>query len=194
MPAMRSISISFALLFFAFASCGDNANTTPKVDASVDAPGGTPSCADYCTKVMANCTDTNKQYDNMADCTNSCQHFMLGTLGMMMMNTVGCRTYHAEAAKANPGTHCEHAGPSGAGQCGNVCGAYCKIAEAACPSQVGTTCSADCSSYAKVTDKPYSIAIQSGNTAECRLYHATRAVTDPDPHCMHVGNASSTCK
>lgn len=122
---------------------------------------------------------------------------MVGTLGMTTMNTVGCRSYHADAAQADPATHCQHAGPGGGGQCGNVCGGYCRIAEAVCPNQVSDqTCLTECMKYpsAGSAGMKYSSAIQSDNTAECRLYHATAAATDPGGHCGHVGDPSTLCK
>lgn len=201
MRGMRKFLSGFTISAFALvvlAACGDEGNkpradAAQKLDAATDAPVTTPSCSDYCTKVMANCTATNQQYASMANCTDSCSHFMVGTSGMTAMNTVGCRIYHAELALTDPTTHCAHAGPGGGGQCGNVCGGYCKIAVAACPAQVvEATCSDDCSKYASA-GKPYNISIQTGNTAECRLYHATAAATDPGGHCSHVGNNSTRC-
>jgi len=197
---MRSLFISLALLF-AFIACGDGATKQPgvdlplEVDAAIDAPPATPSCTAYCTKLMANCTGTNAQYSMLTDCMNSCSRFAVGTAGMTTTNTVGCRLYHAELAQTAPATHCVHAGPGGGDQCGSVCEGYCKIAVAVCSPQVGdqTKCMSDCATYASA-GMPYNSKIQSGNTAECRLYHATAAATAPNPHCMHVGNASTTCQ
>jgi hypothetical protein len=44
-----------------------------------------------------------------------------------------------------------------------------------------------CAGLPKVTPATnFSTNIQSGNTIECRLYHATVATDTPSPHCLHT--------
>jgi hypothetical protein len=198
---MRSLAITFLFL----AACGGGSKDKPAIDASGDGPtadagidappAALPTCADYCTKVMAACTAGLQQYANATDCMNSCQHFMLGATGMTSANTVGCRVYHAEAAVADPTTHCAHAGPGGGGTCGSVCNGFCSIAVPVCPTQQPNlgTCMTNCAGYTAL-GTPYNQSIQSGNTQECRLYHATAASTSPGVHCPHVATVSSTCQ
>ena len=66
--------------------------------------------------ITASCTGANKQYTDKADCVKQCTvnyKFKAGKDGDTSGNTIGCRTYHAGAAKTDPATHCYHAGSSG---------------------------------------------------------------------------------
>ena len=197
---MRSLLLLIALA----GACGDDGGnktidapgTTGDTNPMIDAPpGGNPDCASYCTAIMTNCTAGNSQYSSAADCMNSCSKFMLGTLNQMTTNTVGCRLYHAQAAATGATLHCPHAGPGGDATCGTICEGYCTIAVAVCPTQAGNmqTCMTDCAGYGNAAGK-YNSAIQSGDTKECRLYHATAASTAPGAHCPHVGDNSTTCQ
>src|SRR5262245_39850472 len=62
---------------------------------------GTPvDCATYCTTITANCTGTDAQYTDAADCMTQCTAagWAAGTAADAMGNTLGCRIYHATAA------------------------------------------------------------------------------------------------
>ena len=82
-----------------------------------DGGAGGPTCAAYCALIQANCTGANMQYATTDACMAACATMTPGTTGMTSGNTVGCRTYHAGAAAADPGTHCDHAGATGGGVC-----------------------------------------------------------------------------
>lgn len=90
-------------------------------DVPVDAPAS-PGCTDYCTQVTANCTGANAQYDDMAECLAYCSSaaWPEGTAGEMSNNTLSCRLYHVGVAAGMPDVHCPHAGPTGAGVCGDA--------------------------------------------------------------------------
>jgi hypothetical protein len=163
------------------AACGSSSSTTDS-----NGSGAAPDCTTYCTSITANCTATHQQYGSMATCMASCAHFPVGTSGMMASDTLGCRTYHAGAAMADPVTHCVHAGPSGAGVCGSPCEGFCDLAVAECPTQYAdkNTCMTACASMTMTP--PFDSSIQSGNNLSCRIYHATAASTDPTTHCPHI--------
>lgn len=198
---MRSLILSLVLL----AACGSDSKSNKNIDAPtvdpegmIDAPTGQPAtCAGYCSAIMANCTAARSQYSSAADCMNSCSHWMQGNIGQMDMNNLECRAYHAGAAQADPATHCTHAGPGGGmpGVCGDICQGFCAIAVPVCPTQAGNAqqCMAACMGYSNA-GMPYSSAIQSGDTKECRLYHATAAATTPGTHCPHIAANSATCQ
>ena len=155
--------------------------------------GGAPDCASYCTAIMANCTAANAQYTNQADCEATCAALDLGTAADMSGNTVGCRAYHAGAASADPATHCPHAGPLGAGVCGDPCKSFCQIAVDICPAAY--TSAMDCeTACGLMTAGDYSTAATSGDTLACRMYHLQVASTDQATHCGHVGAVSPTCQ
>src|SRR5512140_1227584 len=64
-------------------------------------------CTKYCTDITANCTGANMQYANMDSCMGSCMGLPVGAAADTKGNTMGCRIYHAGAAKGDPGLHCE---------------------------------------------------------------------------------------
>ena len=186
----------------ALAGCGNNTtNDNGAADMAVavaphDLAGATPDCVSYCTAIMANCLGdgsdagmgSNGQYTSMDNCLHSCAAMPVGALADSSGNTLGCRLYHATAAKGDPATHCPHAGPGGAGVCGTNCQGYCQIAMKYCTaankaqvySDLGdcmTTC------MALPDDVRFSIAVQDGNHQACLLYHVQEASTVPDDHC-----------
>jgi hypothetical protein len=173
-------------------------------DARIDGPPGQPdadtglSCATYCSTVMANCTAANLQFDDLADCLSSCVTWPPGDLSDTLGNTLGCRYYHAGVpATNNAGIHCPHAGPSGDGVCGTNCNGFCTLVQGVCTggNQVYAdfaACQSACNGFPMPTR--YSANITSGDSYGCRLYHATKAATNPGMHCPHTAVISSTCQ
>jgi hypothetical protein len=103
-------------------------------------------------------------------------------------NTVGCRRNHAyNALKADPATHCPHAGPGGNAVCGANCASFCKLLEGACEDHFTTE--EDCLSECEELDgsqSPTSYALEAvedGNNFQCRLRAVVRAFQNPD-HCQ----------
>ncbi len=75
-------------------------------------------CEAYCDQAMAHCFSANKLYDNRTACELQCSQFPRGSFSDTTGNTIQCRAYHASfPAAADPQTHCEHAGETGAGIC-----------------------------------------------------------------------------
>jgi hypothetical protein len=200
---MRTFSL--VLLIAITGACGDdrdkggdgNADAPAGGDAAIDAAPLTLSCSSYCTAILATCTGALQQYGDMAACLGSCAHFTEGALGETSGNTLGCRIYHTEAAQGDAEAHCEHAGPGGGSMCGATsCEGFCSIAPVVCPMEwKANTCANNCAAIASVP--PYSVA-STGNTIECRLYHATIAATDAasaTTHCPHTDRMNSaTCQ
>jgi hypothetical protein len=159
--------------------------------------GANAACTAYCTDIMANCKDANAQYADMDGCMGSCAALPPGMAADMKGDTLGCRTYHAGAAKMDPATHCVHAGPGGAGVCGMDCEGFCDIATATCKTEWPdkAACMTACG---KFTPGPgYSTATTSGDTLDCRLYHLTVAASsaaNATTHCPHTAVMSSVCK
>ena len=92
------------------------------------------------------------------------------------VNTIGCREVHAQGAKLSPVAQCPKAGPGGAGKCGLDCDGYCDIMLTECPAIYQTTadCQTACSMFPHSVSA-FSTLATTGNTFECRLYHATQA-------------------
>ena len=169
------------------AACGDD-----------DGGGDEQSCESYCTSIMANCTGANQQYGGMADCVTTCSNFPVGAAADTSGNTLGCRTYHADAAMAGPDVHCRHAGPGGNNACGADCLGFCSLVLSECTganAQYGGDmgqCMTACGAFA--TTPAYSSSTTSGNSVACRLYHATAASLNPGTHCAHTAATSATCQ
>ncbi len=142
----------------------------------------------YCTDIMANCTGAEAQYADMKSCVNSAMTFPPGTAADTKGDTLGCRAYHAVAAKDAPAMHCVHAGPAGGGSafCGNTCEGFCDIASATCKTEWPdkAACLTTCMGLPTAVQN-YNTTLSGGNTTECRLYHATVAATDAASATMH---------
>jgi hypothetical protein len=216
---MKTIALLFVGCFCvsaaAISGCGSDTSTSSTASTtsaststtSASASSGTSSsssgmavlsCDDYCNEVATNCSDdATKQYKDNNTCLAACVAFPAGHLTDMMGNTLGCRLYHGGApAMSDPATHCPHAGPGGAGQCGSNCEGFCEIALKACTGTMAQyTDSNDCmTKCAQFPDTvKYSASVTSGNTLACRLYHATVATVDPVTHCGHIGVMSPVC-
>jgi hypothetical protein len=183
-------------------ACGGDESST-KLDAAmqtadapnqtIDAPAMTAlNCGAYCAAIATACTAAQKQYDSMANCMDTCSTFAVGAAGEMTGNTLGCRATHVDLAKTGPTTHCEHAGPAGGGACGAICDGFCTLVTAKCATQwpTATACMTACGQF---TSTPPFAAPETGNTAQCRLYHGTMAATSPATHCPHTQATSATC-
>jgi hypothetical protein len=127
-----------------------------------------------------------------------CRTLPAGLNGDREENTMGCRRWHTFNSLIDPVSHCAHTSPTGDGHCGidapdktGNCVAYCTLAEGACGSKgfdvkYGTqaACQLDCSTqpdaFGAKHDAKYRLATAaSGNTLQCRVLHAARALTDP---------------
>lgn len=148
-----------------------------------------PTCEAYCTAVTKNCTGEVAVYASKDVCVAACKNMPVGKLADTSGNTLGCRTYHAGAAAGsmeNAVMHCPHAGPGGAGYCGSNCEGYCNLAQGACDTYESTAaCSTACAGFSDM--EPFTAKAVTGNTLQCRLYHASVASADPTTHCPHIG-------
>ena len=176
---------------------GDNGDGTGQVDGGggggIDSGGDAVTCASYCETLQANCTGANAQFSTMQNCVDSCAGFPAGAAGDQSGNSLACRAYHADAAEGDPGLHCAHAGPGGAGVCGSNCEGYCSIALEACDVYADeAACMTECGGFAD--EEPYDAGDTSGDSLACRLYHLTAASTQPEPHCGHIEADSPTCQ
>lgn len=95
-----------------------------------------PSCAGYCQLVMTACTGEQSVYEDQAQCLAVCDALPKGALtddGSSAENTLGCRKTHGyNALVGDPIIHCPHAGPGGAGVCGDDCVSFCTQLRDAC--------------------------------------------------------------
>lgn len=179
----------------------DMSTGTPDMTVDVDMGGGNedmgndpdPTCENYCDTVTANCTGDNKQYDSKETCMDYCENvggWQAGTAGDTDGDTIACRTYHGgQPAIADSALHCDHAGPSGGGVCGDWCDVYCALSFEHCvgpnkhydtPQECATAC-AGFNDGGQPGDVQY-------DTVQCRIYHlGSPAASMPDAHCPHGG-------
>jgi len=156
-----------------------------------------PDCAEFCRFNIAGCTGDLAVYESTQQCMAVCAALPPGTNGDRDENTMGCRHWHIfNSIRIDAAAHCAHTGPGGDGHCGldttgktGNCESYCILAEKACGAGFAakyasqTACQLDCSTQpdtfgAKIDSKYRLAAAVSGNTLQCRLLHASRALTD----------------
>jgi hypothetical protein len=209
---MKNLLLATSIVLSA---CGDSGSSNPDLSANVDmakAGGGdmatgTPDCMTYCTAVMKNCTGATMSVDGgvgLADyssktaCLNACAKMPLGNVGDQTGNTVGCRTYHANAAAGAPGLHCPHASMSGGGMCGDRCMSFCALATSICTTADGVTApvfssNSDCLSKCGTAPFAFNMAIAEmvidGPTLNCAFYHLGEAFANP--YDVDAGTAAS---
>jgi hypothetical protein len=171
----------------------NNATMAPWCGGPND-PKGAPTCDDYCAVNLAACKDKFEVYDDLAQCRAACRSFDLGTSADNgPAHNVACRRYHSynAAVYAKPELHCPHAGPGGAGVCGDDCESLCLLLEDGCPAEYedeyngsASSCQAACDMARKADPMymndgaSYSIAnAKQGHAFACRLYSATIATS-----------------
>lgn len=101
------------------------ASTDPDVHCPHAGPSGAGMCVDpeaptcdvYCTRYFGNCHDELNAFADMDECMATCATWYPGSDADVDGHTIGCHSYHANAAVGDPATHCPHAGPGGGGVC-----------------------------------------------------------------------------
>jgi hypothetical protein len=182
------------------AGCGSGGSAADMSALDMKAANTAPTCSDYCATIQANCTGDQQQYTDTPTCMADCAVFPLGKSTDATGNTLGCRTYHAGAAKADPKTHCQHAGPGGAGVCGANCDGLCQLALKWCvgPNQVyrdAADCMTRCAAFPD--DAPVGAVTQDGYHRACLVWHAMEAGGgNPMDHCLGdiIGDADAGIK
>lgn len=156
-----------------------------------DAIQASPLCKQYCDAVLANCRGAFGVYVGRATCLSVCKLLPEGGVGDDRVNSVRCRLHQAELAAEidEPAVHCPGAGPGGDGLCGDNCDGLCTLLLGAC--QVydsDQACHADCST---VPDQNgFNISDSSGDSVQCRLWHASAASQADVPHCIHASGSA----
>ena len=155
------------------------------------------SCEQYCDLMGELCVGDALQYRDAAQCLRICAALPAGAINDDRVNSASCRRRYAGKARYLAGvelaTTCRYAGPGGDGRCGSNCEGLCSIAMAACGPGLSDPyfyesiddCLRDC---ADLPAAPYQYGkISSGNSLECRLFHASSAImADADEHCEHT--------
>lgn len=165
-----------------------------------DAPPGTSqACVDYCSKAVSACTadeGAKPLYADRVECYPYCAQ--LEKLQATEQNPVECRVKWLEDFE-NPQMSCVAGSPTGGGQCGDVCDAYCDLFELTCgefckdPMTAkckvpvdGATCRRQCRSLRIENQNvtPGGTYDRDGNaegdTLQCRFRQLVMAATTPE--------------
>ncbi|MEY4512932.1 MAG: hypothetical protein RLZZ450_5054 [Pseudomonadota bacterium] len=168
-------------------------------------PASDVYCADYCSLVKNACTSQQKLYESDAQCMAVCKATDPGTdANSSSGNTMTCRLYHGFNSLLVADSHCGHAGAGGwdAPHCGDECASYCHLAAGACGAAFTqkypgadpeAACRTACAGLPTMQPMGYGgytvaagvAAVNAGDSLQCRLYHAIKAVETP------TGNAAS---
>lgn len=168
-------------------------------------------CQEYCDTLMNNCRGASTQYASCTECVAMCKTFPTSDGGVdaieLQGNTKNCRRYHAEAAGADPGTHCGHAGPFSAGSlCGTPCEGFCSVEMAVCHADAGTgngfpayadfaTCTTACAAFTPNDGGATPTCPKAGDTRHCRFYEARQAAAVNVSHCANTTTTpTAACK
>jgi len=155
-----------------------------------------PNCTTYCNAVGSYCTSyLAVGYQDVSYCLEACQTMTKGSDTDTTGNTAGCRQYHAIAAGvSNPTVNCAAASVSGGEVCGTPCESYCFFMSSSCwqefsPAGTATfnnpACLSICQAVYPNTGVNYPID-QSGDSVQCRLYHASASWVNAGIHCPHA--------
>jgi len=162
-------------------------------------------CAAYCSAVVKACPGA--EYNDVPTCLSFCGALDPGQSTDTNKDSLGCRAHYAELAVADA-SNCPAAGPLGGGVCGNdLCTTFCTLDTYVCTgsNQVfdggelgcGAACQSNFDTY--LTDAGNDLALSSGNTLNCRIWHLQAAVNPavgPSAlvtHCPHTAVISSFC-
>ena len=174
-----------------------------RLDSS-PAEGGPPAtlCDRYCDAALANCPDNTDQggpnltlYFSRAECMATCAVFPEGEEGDERVNTMHCRLRAAQLAlDLKDPAYCPRAGPGGNGFCGENCDGFCTMARAQCTDAfvelqselTDENCDEFCAELPDLGG--FVIDQDSGNSVQCRIYHASAATLDASTHCLHVAD------
>jgi len=151
-------------------------------------------CNNYCQLNTQICNGTHSQYASESACLSYCQNDLDSFQGVWndtAGDSIGCRIYHSTAGVLDAATHCPHSGPSGDNVCGSWCQVYCDLIQENClgsNSQYTSApaCMSACSSMS-ISGSP---GDATGNTVQCRIYHAGVAgnpISNAQTHCPHAG-------
>lgn len=147
----------------------------------------TEDCIDYCDLLEENCTGEFSQYAARIACIQTCNILPEGTASEPIGNTLSCRLKFASAADMSPTEFCATAGPAGLGECGNKCAAYCTLLASACETDFSSldNCEASCEVLAE-EGGGFDSSRTTGDTVDCRIYHSSAALDEPETHCGHA--------
>jgi len=185
---------------------GYNVTNGPCVaPAVVGITNGDGFCDDYCNSLLMACNSS--VFASQTACLSACKNIP-GNMNVTYVpmaypymptestDNLLCRRYHAQAARADPVTHCSHA-TIGNGLCGSNCQFYCDQFMATCVDPaIAYTSNAACLTSCAGFSTSGMWSDTTGNTLQCRTYHVLVATqgTQNNTHCVHAAaNPTAFC-
>lgn len=153
---------------------------------------GDDPCEAYCDQALGNCDGRYALYPDRAACLATCARMpKSASFDAADGNSVQCRTFHAAGPSASdPSSHCAHAGPSGAGVCGEPCEAYCDQVLGNCTGANAVFSTAEECLGACGPFPSGALGATSGDSLECRLFHGSFPASSDPVHCAHAAPVS----
>jgi len=202
----NSIDPSTGISAWLMGPCTDSVNTSVGLKSANGLIGDycnqiITTCAGWLTSTLANCMAVSQWIPGNMDltyypnATGTAQFPISSPPSPAGGYTLACKRYHAQAAVADPNTHCPHA-TTGEGVCGTDCEYFCDIVMNACTGSLqqysnSSVCMSECAAFPVVARNPIPT---SGNSLGCRTYHAmvaSTSVANSMIHCVHASKLSS---
>lgn len=190
-------------------------------DTCVDEVPPAPDCDRYCDILEVTCGvdpltgEDVSVYESRDECLAACAVMEVGETGDITPNTLGCRIYHATAAAGDPVTHCDHASPTGDGNCGTYdldedgitgnCESYCRYLEAGCGAEFvdagfsdvqdcAETCAGEFTGRGAERNSFYAVeTARDEDGLQCRTFYAVKALAGDESACA-LASPDSFCR
>ena len=184
------MKVALLLLLVSIIGCNLSDDEEPKSNTNnVDEPS--ENCVTYCENAEARCRDANALYENETECLEACEGFPddpdLPVASAITGDTVQCRLYHLDSAEIDPDTHCSHSSADSLpGKCVDeitACDRYCGIIIENCPAQFPSI--NNCLGACGVIPRDGMANEEVGDTVQCRITYANRAIGDSD-QCLNA--------
>ena len=154
-------------------------------------------CDNYCELASQSCVADNAIFESNEECMTACAEFDTeGKINDSQGNTVQCRlNYLGAPAFGDPETNCPEGSPEDTEACAgdNLCQEYCATMDVNCIGEFSqfadmAECMANCPGFPTDGEE----GAKTGDSVQCRLYHAGAALDEPSVHCPSAGASGGT--
>jgi hypothetical protein len=156
-------------------------------------------CDNYCDLAAQSCVADNAIFGSNEECMTACAELDdTGKINDSQGNSIQCRiNYLGAPAFADPATNCSEGSPDDTIACSgdSLCQEYCATMEVNCIGDFSqfadnVECMANCAGF----NSGGAQDATTGDSLQCRLYHAGAAFDEPSNHCDNAGaSGGSLC-
>jgi hypothetical protein len=165
-------------------------------------PANNRACDSFCEQSQRICSGSLGQYTNMIQCVRSCLALPNVTEAPYPSSgdSLQCRFHHLQEAATSDAMAQEHCAYTGlyddSGVCGSVAESMCDLSLTACNStsmvqySSRDQCISATTAFPRDSIGTLAVPVVSGNSLECRLYHAQLAIQSTalaNEHCYYTG-------